>query len=193
MTQFPKHFQSLACCNTPLYSSWMIVGALGGHTCPVGLVQLSQITSNNSIHLCWGNWIEPIKSRRFLFWISLFLLFLQLLPVILGCHWEGDTCCALFQALSALVTYAVSLLYSHAYFKDTCSHVVISETPSFYQTWLKMAKVIWPVIPSLDGLPLAFQCIQHPVFQLSMKTHHLQYLWVGYKIKDWFIPDHHSD
>lgn len=69
-----------------------------------------------------------------------------------GCHWEGDTCCGLFQGLSALVTWAVPLLYTCAYyFQVTCSNVVISEPPSFYQTWLKMIKVILPVTPSLTG------------------------------------------
>lgn len=147
--QFPKHRQSVACCNTQSFPSWMVAGALGGQTSPVGLVQMSQITSNNRSHLSLGSWIEPIKSRRFLYRISLSPPFLQLHPTSLGCHSEGDICCGLFQALSALVTWAVSLLYTRAYFQDTCSNVVISETPSFCQTWLKMAKVIQPVTSSL--------------------------------------------
>lgn len=36
--------------------------------------------------------------------------FLQLLPMSQGCPWEGDACSGLFQAFSALVTQAVSLL-----------------------------------------------------------------------------------
>lgn len=55
----------------------------------------------------------------------------------------------MFQALTAQVAWAVSLLYPHAYFQDACSNVVISETSSLYQIVLEMAKVILPVPPLL--------------------------------------------
>lgn len=143
---------------------------------------MPQITSNNSRHLCWGNWIELIKSRRYLFWIYFSPPFFQLLPMSLGCHWKGDTHCGLVQALSVLVTWAVSLQYTRAYFQDTCSNVVMSGSPSFYQTWLKMAKLVLPVTPSLMGSHLLVSISSTLVF--NYLSHNTMYNTSEWDMKD---------